>query len=500
MNRALAIAVCSALGAAGCGDDEPLEEDLRDLLSVEELMKPETCRECHPVHHEEWSGSMHAYASIDPVFLAMNRRGQQETQGKLGTFCVNCHAPMAVRTGATSDGLNMPELGPELQGVTCYFCHNVASVDGTHNAQLTLAMDHNMRGGITDPVRSGAHRSGYSPLMDNRELESASLCGACHDIVTSPDFAPATVPLERTFDEWQMTLFNRPISEGGRACSFPGCHMLPRPDERVANAPNVFTRIRHNHEFPGVDIALDDFPQRERQREAVQQLLDASTVRADICVAALPQSLSVMRILLENLTGHSLPSGAAQDRRMWVEVIATGANARGENVSYSSGIVPDGVPVTATLDADPDLWLLRDRVIDGEGREAHMFWDVAEYFPETIPGPSRSLDNFSNATDARRYPRQGLLTFIPDRVTLRVRVRPVGLDVIDDLIKTGHDPGIRDQIPTFDISPTRRVSDPPWPPTVTLEWTPALAANSQYGFSGEIDRAPARCVSAAPPR
>ena len=31
------------------------------------------------------------------VFLAMNERGQRETGGQLGPFCVNCHAPLAVR-------------------------------------------------------------------------------------------------------------------------------------------------------------------------------------------------------------------------------------------------------------------------------------------------------------------------------------------------------------------------------------------------------------------
>src|SRR6476659_6218543 len=65
-------------------------------LTRSELMDPQNCAGCHRDHHEQWAASMHAYASKDPVFLAMNRRGQQETGGALGTFCVNCHAPMAV--------------------------------------------------------------------------------------------------------------------------------------------------------------------------------------------------------------------------------------------------------------------------------------------------------------------------------------------------------------------------------------------------------------------
>jgi len=66
-------------------------------LTRDQLLDPQTCQGCHQDQFSEWAGSMHAYSSNDPVFLAMNRRGQRETAGALGKFCVNCHAPMAVR-------------------------------------------------------------------------------------------------------------------------------------------------------------------------------------------------------------------------------------------------------------------------------------------------------------------------------------------------------------------------------------------------------------------
>src|SRR6266511_2157425 len=43
--------------------------------TVEKLQDPETCKDCHPKQYTEWSGSMHAYASDDPLFLALNKRG-----------------------------------------------------------------------------------------------------------------------------------------------------------------------------------------------------------------------------------------------------------------------------------------------------------------------------------------------------------------------------------------------------------------------------------------
>ena len=88
---------------------------------------------------------MHAHAADDPVFLAMNARGQADTGGELGDFCVTCHAPMAVRLGLTEDGLNLDDVPQYAKGVTCFFCHSVDSVEGDHNAQLRIADDTTMR-------------------------------------------------------------------------------------------------------------------------------------------------------------------------------------------------------------------------------------------------------------------------------------------------------------------------------------------------------------------
>src|SRR5690606_12102124 len=147
MDRQRSTAKLSALALVGtraCGEAPPPPRDL------EALQDPETCAECHPDHYREWLGSMHAYAAEDPVFRAMNARGQRETGGALGDFCVQCHAPVAVALGLTEDGLDLDALPREVQGVTCYFCHQVDAVEGTHNNPLRLAFYDIMRGGFAD--------------------------------------------------------------------------------------------------------------------------------------------------------------------------------------------------------------------------------------------------------------------------------------------------------------------------------------------------------------
>src|SRR5688500_7999428 len=64
------------------GDPPPFVDAGRDVLqptyTIEQLKDPDTCKTCHEKHYREWSGSMHAYASDDPLFLAMNERGQRQ--------------------------------------------------------------------------------------------------------------------------------------------------------------------------------------------------------------------------------------------------------------------------------------------------------------------------------------------------------------------------------------------------------------------------------------
>src|SRR5258705_1322543 len=104
------------LAAVGCSSSDQTE------LTREQLLDPQSCAGCHKDQFDDWAGSMHAYASNDPVFLAMNKRGQRETNGALGKFFVNCHAPMAVRDCATTDGLNSDQDPTNLKAGTDDYC------------------------------------------------------------------------------------------------------------------------------------------------------------------------------------------------------------------------------------------------------------------------------------------------------------------------------------------------------------------------------------------
>jgi hypothetical protein len=407
------------------------------MLSTAELKDPVACQGCHPTQYNEWARSMHAYASDDPVFVAMNQRGQRETGGALGDFCVKCHAPQALRDGLTTDGHELASVPASARGVTCFFCHSVESISDDHNNPLQLATDGRMRGPIADPVAGAPHRSGYTPLLDGTQAESAAACGSCHDIVNQHQVA-----LERTYQEWKGTLFA--IPPGGQTCA--QCHM----DGSNGPAATGSTRTRrlHSHEFPAVDLPLTAFDgaDPQAQRPKIQTQLDRALL-GTVCVDDLAGRITVA---LDNVAvGHSWPSGASQDRRAWVEVTAYA----GDQVLYRSGLEAGE---TAEDAADPDLWLMRDCIFDDNQREAHMFWQAASLTSNALPGsviPTLTdPSSFARSHVKRAYPVAAPFTMAPDRITLQVRLKAIGDDVLASLIESHDlDAALAAAVPTYQL-------------------------------------------------
>ncbi|MET0344102.1 MAG: multiheme c-type cytochrome [Polyangiales bacterium] len=462
MSRQVAWGLSSVLVVAcSSNKSEPVTETSKLAVELLQLRDPETCKGCHPAHYREWSSSMHAYAAKDPVFLAMNRRGQRETNGALGDFCINCHAPMAVRDGLTKDGLNIEQLPDFERGVSCYFCHNVAAVESDHNGKLRIANDSIMRGPISEPIPSAAHGSAYSDLLNEDHPASSAMCGGCHDIVT-----PAGVQLERSFREYKHGIFSKRAPGSTLAFdSCAGCHMPPKPGVAadVAGAPE---RTLHEHLWPGVDVPLTAFPNSAALRSAVEDCELGKSVQF-FKLEVTPPGLFTFQI--ETGAGHNQPSGAAQDRRMWLEFLAYDESGKLLE-SVSSGNIKDGeVEETPVGDPrhDPNLFMLRDRIYDAEGKQVHMFWDARKSaaYPDgnassVLPVATTTYVEGQNAV-VKQYRALGPDGKLPARVTARLRMRPVGLDTLQDLVASGDlDPAVVAKMPTFTFG-------------AQIEWTPA---------------------------
>jgi hypothetical protein len=433
----------AALGVA-CGGGAQTPQ-----LTAEELRDPATCKTCHPTQYDEWSGSMHAYASDDPVFLAMNARAQRETGGATGKFCVNCHAPMAVRDGLTTDGSNLATLSAAAKGVGCYFCHAAESVADTHDNPIVLASDRSLYGPFGDPAAATPHAGKTSALFDDRTAQSAAFCGSCHDIVNQQG-----AHVERTYQEWQGTLFAQP---GSTFLSCQACHM----DGSDGPASNLTTRVRrvHKHDFPAVDLALTALPNAEALAARSQTLLDFS-LQSTVCWNA---RTSQIEVTLDNIgAGHGFPSGATPDRRAWIELTASASGVP----FYTSG-GPGAAPLEGS--ADPDLWLVRDCLFDATGAEQRMFWNAATVVDDQLPGSMTANVNDPRSFASHRqrmYPStagQGL-PMAPDRITLDVHLQAIGDDVLKDLEISGDlDSDVAAKVAKYTIAGAH------------LEWTSAQA-------------------------
>jgi hypothetical protein len=465
----------SALILLGCGNPPNAEPS---VLSVEQLMDPKTCAECHSRHYTEWSGSMHAYASVDPLFVALNQRAQDEAN--VGNFCASCHAPMAVRTGATSDGTNLASLPERLQGVTCYACHNVSQITNTHNNSVRLANDSVMRGAIANAMPNDAHGSAYSSLHDRTQLESSKACGSCHDVVNGHGVA-----IERSFAEWQASAYS---GKSGSTCG--QCHM-PKSVERgpIADLPGAPPRDRHSHQFPGVDLALTPFPEAEAQRAAVQSLLD-TTLQTALCVRGSGANANLVVIVDNVAAGHKWPSGAAHDRRAWFEVRAFAEDRE----LYQSGSVALGSDPDPTRDTD--LWLVSDCLLDGDGNSVSKMWAAKSVDSNLLPGQvtfDRSSPLFYRTHVMRSFPKDPLasLPSYPERVTLDVHLQPFPLSLFDELFADPARLG-------YDADSTAALREKLRPLHVgeQLVWTPEAAADTRRGGHSYIDQGvPMSCVS-----
>jgi nitrate/TMAO reductase-like tetraheme cytochrome c subunit len=450
-----------ALALLACDSGSEMTAEEQPALTREQLLDPAACKDCHPKHYEQWSASMHAYATDDPVFTAMNKRGQEETGGQLGDFCVRCHAPVALATGTVTDFANLDSVPKEQRGVTCYFCHNAMGVGTEHNnGNVQLANDDVMRAAIRNPIEPTAHKVAYSSFHDPTSENSSTLCGTCHDIMT-----PRGVHLERTFKEYKDSIFSD-VSLVDTFASCQDCHM-PRANSRFPVAestgrPNEFALARdfHEHLWPAVDVALTEWPHAEAMRSAVEDCALPTAISAYFTVTRDPGPFGTIQVMMEADAGHMFPSGATQDRRVWLEAIAYDANMQ---EIWRVGQVGD--QELEETPEQPHPCLFRDYAVDETGKETHDFWDVAEIartnlMPFTPRGQAVVAGGHTAMCDSIRPPLE-VAQIEPAVIDFRLRMRPMGVDVLTDLIGTGHlAPEFLARMPTFTVTQRRATLDP----------------------------------------
>lgn len=351
------------------------------------------CTSCHggydidvePGHGFE--GMMMAQAARDPLFFACLAIAEQDAPSS-GDLCLRCHTPTGWLAGRSQPTDGSQLIAVDRDGVNCEFCHRAvdpiykpgisppedqdvlngmlaAHVPSTYaNGQFVVDTETRRRGPYDDPVTPHA-------WLESPFHRSGDMCGTCHDVsnpvferVAGADYVPGPLdqaadsiashllfPLERTYSEWKNSSFPAGVFAPGFAGEKPDgivascqdCHMADVTGEGC-NDPSAPERSDLGfHDFTGGSVWMPALIAQLFPSETNSAALTAAQVRADTMLkraAQLDLQLNTVAdsfevvVTVTNQTGHKLPTGYPEGRRMWLNVVARDES---QNIVFESG-------------------------------------------------------------------------------------------------------------------------------------------------------------------
>ncbi len=397
------LAACASLVLAGFvvaprATANPLTANGTQPPLVNALVAPDNCAACHgdydPAHNIEpyptWAGSMMAQSARDPVFWASLDVANHDIP-TVGDLCLRCHAPRGWLAGrseppdGSEDGCGLvgkidAKTGDDFSGVACEFCHRMKQNPNPPSGELSVYEENGQFWIDEDSCNGSPCRYGpYDYPKDGSESpvhawayssyhESGQFCGNCHNVthpaknlVVGGTDTGKPFPIERTYREWQQSDYSSTPSSRFATCQ--NCHM---PDSTVTDAKasgvstNTHTGDLPIHEFaggnswvpevlrleyPGLDIDADLAATRDA---AVRMLTHAAKLELTVAPDVDATKTLPIQVKVENLTGHKLPTGYPEGRRMWLSVSVRDQNGK---VLLESGAY-DAATGTLTEDAN----------------------------------------------------------------------------------------------------------------------------------------------------
>ena len=362
-----------AVLGVGCGEEElpPRPEPLAPLpaatvATTERFADSGQCAQCHladggavlrdPAGRDispvgTWRASMMALAARDPFFLAVVSQERQDADPQLvDSTCLRCHAPGGHEQSGgalTFDELltgTSPAAVLGRDGVTCSLCHQIKADRFGNDSSFTGGFVVGSERQIFGPHNAVAEEPmrffvNYVPTYASH-VGRAELCGTCHTVIVKG------VVEQATYLEWRASSFSP-----SKPCQW--CH-VPQVDEEqkaisepIAKYPaNLSARTPYGrHEFMGGNAYLlrlmaqneawaqTGVPPADLQRAiaAAETHLRGAAKLTSTEVTRSGDGAS-FRVVVENLTGHKLPTGYPS-RRMWLHVVVRAAG----KVVFESG-------------------------------------------------------------------------------------------------------------------------------------------------------------------
>jgi hypothetical protein len=440
----------------------------------------------------DWRGSMMANSSRDPYWLAAVRReviDHPAAAVAIEDSCATCHMPMARAEAIVTS----PQAGRVFRhfppashpshrdrlahdGVSCTICHQISddklgtpesfsggfvlhAADGSHGTMLG-PFD-------VDPGRAAVMQSAssYRPA-EAPHVRKSELCATCHTLFTRAlghkGEPIGRLPEQVPFLEWRHSAFR-----DDKSCQ--ACHM-PSVD-RATPITSVLGTPREGlarHSFRGGNFFVLEMLNRYRRELGVaaqpQELeaagrRTAALLQSETAVVAIERAERsgdrlAIDVVVQNLTGHKLPTGFPS-RRAWLHVVvrdrsdtivfesgALGADGRiegNDNDDSPLAFEPhfreirrkDEVAIYESIIADADgavtTGLLSGTRYLKDNRLLPRGFDKATAEPDiAVVGPAAADTDFAGGSDRVTYAVEATPANAPFQVEVTLRFQPIG--------------------------------------------------------------------------
>jgi hypothetical protein len=336
----------------------------------------------------DWRASIMANSSRDPYWQGSVRRetiDHPSASADIQDECSHCHMPMsyyeAHLQGKKSEVFSHLLFDPDKKadaeaadGVSCSICHQISKKNLGTRASFVGNF-------IIDPPDAQGQHSEHGPYVidaghqhvmqsstggfvpgDSTQIRDSTLCATCHTLYTvaldKDGNRVGELPEQMPYLEWQH-------SDYAAKNSCQSCHMPEVQGETPVTS--LFGELRQgarHHTFVGANFLMLRMLSNYRQDLSVTALPDELNAAAQSTVTFLQsQSARVSirkvetdngklhaEVLVENLTGHKLPT-AYPSRRAWLHVVIR--DRSGRTVFESGALNSDGSIKGNINDTDP---------------------------------------------------------------------------------------------------------------------------------------------------
>jgi hypothetical protein len=336
----------------------------------------------------DWRASIMANSSRDPYWQGSVRRetiDHPQAKAEIQDECSHCHMPMMYydahaqqKKGEVFSHLpfdaNKQDDAIAADGVSCSVCHQISKKNlGTPASYVgNFVIDppevpnrHPEHGPFV--IDAGHQRvmesstGGFVP-EEGAQIRDSALCATCHTLYTTAldkDGKPTgRLPEQVPYQEWQHSTY-----AGNNSCQ--SCHM-PEVKEKTP-VTSLFGALRQgarHHTFVGANFFMQRILSNYRQdlrvtalpqefnaaAERTVNFLQSESARVSIRNIETGDGKLHMDVLVENLTGHKLPT-AYPSRRAWLHVVIH--DRSGRTVFESGALNKDGSIQGNVNDTDP---------------------------------------------------------------------------------------------------------------------------------------------------